>query len=543
MKRPNLCSQLQSDPSGSLSKTVTEFLCQRRWFGGKARQTRAVKVQDIIPVGLLTFDVLLAFFRVEYAEGPSEMYSVPLVEATSDESRRETAAIRLQIEGEHEPIVLLDALSNESFLQFLLDAIANARSFAGEHGVIHAVPSATLSSLWQPSEGVLSSSLMKAEQSNSSIVYGKKLVLKLFRRLEEGISPDLEIGMFLTDRAFFPNTPAVAGYLEYVDRENHLHTLGILQAFVENQGDAWQFTLDSLAEYYRRAEHAGAEAPEVPCGGILSLTESRPPSQAQEVIGPYLEAARLLGQRTAELHLALNSVRDDPNFVPEPFRVSDQENFCDSAIALLSRTFDLVRQKLHTLPPSLQSSAQFVLNSEGLISRYFRSIAGLRPSGMRSRIHGDYHLGQILFTGKDFMLIDFEGEPARSLRERRAKRSPLQDVAGILRSFQYAAHTPLLAQMSTDQKRESLDSWARFWQRWVSAVFVKRYLTTSGAAPYLPSTADETEIYLAAFMLDKAIYELGYELNNRPSWVAIPLQGIADHLLESNRALHERQQL
>lgn len=527
MKRPYLLSRLLSDPGGDLEKAVTDFLVHRRWFGGKARQIRAVKIQDIIPVGFATFDVLLSFFRVEYAQGSSETYSVPLVEASDDSGQ--TPAITVRIEGRHQPIVLIDALSNQSFLAFLLEAIASGRSFPGEHGIVRAVATSALPSLWQPSQQALQPSVMKAEQSNSSIVYGKKLILKLFRRLEEGTNPDLEIGKFLTETASFPNTPAVAGYLEYVDRDNRVHSLGILQEFVENRGDAWQFTLDSLTEYFRRAGQAGTEAPKVPGGSILSLAAA-PISQAEELIGPYLQSARLLGQRTAELHLALNSAAHDPNFSAEPFGVSDQEKFSSSAIALLSRTFDLVRQKLPTLPSGVESSAQFVLNSQNLITRYFESIPGLQPSGMRSRIHGDYHLGQVLFTGNDFMLIDFEGEPARSLSERRAKRSPLHDVAGMLRSFQYAAFTPLLAHSSARQ-RQSLDSWARYWQRWVSAAFVKSYLTTSGSARYLPSSRNETGIFLDAYMLDKAIYELGYELNNRPSWVAIPLEGIADYLL------------
>ena len=534
MKRPYLLSRLLSDPGGNLAKAVAEFLPQRRWFGGKARQIRAVKVQDIVPVGLPSFDVLLSFFRIEYTEGSGETYSVPLAEAAEDSGLSETSALTVRIEGEHQPIVLVDALSNQSFLAFLLEAIASGRSFPGEHGIMRAVATTALPAFWQPSQRPLQPALMKAEQSNSSIVYGKRLVLKLFRRLEEGTNPDLEIGRFLTEEASFPNTPAVAGYLEYVDRENRVHSLGILQEFVENQGDAWQFTLDSLADYYRRAERGGPEAPEVPDDSILSLAEATPHSQPQKVIGDYFESARLLGQRTAELHLALSSARNDLNFAPEPNVLSDQEKFSNSAIALLSRTFDLLRQKQHTLPSSIQSSAQFVLNSEGLIARYFESIPGLKPSGMRSRIHGDYHLGQVLFTGDDFMLIDFEGEPARSLSERRAKRSPLQDVAGMLRSFQYAAYTPLLAQSSV-QKRQSLDSWARYWQRWVSAAFVKSYLKTSGPAAYLPATKRATEVFLDAYMLDKAIYELGYELNNRPSWVPIPLEGIADYFLRSHQ--------
>jgi maltose alpha-D-glucosyltransferase / alpha-amylase len=531
MSRFALQSQFLSRLSEHLPQAMAEFLVHRRWFGGKARQIRAVQIRDIVPLDIETSHVLLVFVHVGYASGPGETYSVPLIQRankTSDQS--ETPTLTLRVEGEQEPVVLHDALSNEPFLIFLLEAIANERSFPGTRGIVRAFSTSALPSLWQPSRQPLPPSLMKAEQSNSSVVYGKKLVLKLFRRLEEGINPDLEIGRFLTEKALFPNTPAVAGYLEYVSTEGRPHSLGILQAFVRNRGDAWQFTLAALAEYYRWAAHAGTETLEVPGGSLLSIAEVELSDQARNKIGAYMDSARLLGQRTAELHLALNSQPDGLDFSPEPFRLSDQEKFCDSALDLLSRTFDLFRQRLQALSPRIQNAAQLVLNSEDQIQNHFRSIPELKLSGMRSRIHGDYHLGQILVSGDDFVIIDFEGEPARPLSERRAKRSPLQDVAGMLRSFHYAAYAPLLAEPENDAKLQSLGPWARYWQRWVSAAFLKSYLTTSGAAPYIPGTRSETEVLLTAFMLDKAVYELGYELNNRPLWVAIPLEGVSDLL-------------
>ncbi len=531
MSRAILQSQFLPRLSERLPEAMADFLVHRRWFGGKARQIRAVNIQDIIPLDIGTFAVLLTFVTVEYASGPSETYSVPLIQVVSNPpTQSEVPTLTVLVEGEREPVVLHDALSNESFLTFLLDSIASESSFPGAQGIIRAVPTSALPSLWQPSQGQLQPSLMKAEQSNSSVVYGKKLVLKLFRRLEEGINPDLEIGRFLTEKVSFPNTPAVAGYLEYVSHDGRLHSLGILQAFAQNRGDAWQFTLDALTDYYRRAEQAGTEAPEVASGSLLSLVEAEFSAQTQGEVGTYLDSAKLLGQRTAELHLALNSVQGDPDFSPAPFRLSDQEKLCDSALEQLSRTFELFRKKQHALPSHIQRAAQLVLDSEDHVKKYFRSIPELRFSGMRSRIHGDYHLGQVLFTGDDFVIIDFEGEPARPLSERRGKSSPLQDVAGMLRSFHYAAYAPLLTQTHDEGKLQRLAPWARYWQRWVSAAFLKSYMKTSEAAPYIPGTRSESEVLLNAYMLDKAIYELGYELNNRPQWVAIPLEGISDLL-------------
>jgi trehalose synthase-fused probable maltokinase len=527
MSRPTLQDKFLSCLIEQLPHAMGDFLLRQRWFGGKAKKVRSIEIQDVVPVDGGTFAVFLAFVHIEFASGPGETYSVPLIETARDNPPQAgMPTLTVAVEGVQEPVVLLDALASEPFLVSLLDAIANGRCFPGAHGMVRAVATRALPSIWQPSEP-LQPSLMKAEQSNSSVIYGGKLVLKLFRRLEEGTSPDLEIGRFLTERVFFPNTPVVAGYLEYADREERTHSMGILQAFVPNRGDAWQFTLDALADYYVRAGQAGS-APDVPGISLLSLAAGAFPAEAEREIGTYLDSARLLGQRTAELHLALNSIEGDPDFSPEAIRASDQQAFCNSAQELLVSTFNVLRQKMHALPPRIQSSARAVLDAEDRIKSYFSSIPEFKLSGTRSRIHGDYHLGQVLFTGDDFVIIDFEGEPARALKERRAKRSPLQDVAGMLRSFHYAAYAPLLSQPQSDEKLQSLGPWARYWQRWVSAAFLKSYLETSGDAPHIPATQSETEVLLDVYMLDKAIYELAYELNNRPLWVAIPLEGISD---------------
>ena len=256
------------------------------------------------------------------------------------------------------------------------------------------------------------------------------------------------------------------------------------------------------------------------------------PSQVQARVGPNLESARLLGERTDELHLELCCDSNDPAFSPEPFRVEDGRMFSDSALALLTRTFGALRQKLPELAERAQRDAQRLLSLEEKIHRRFALLKDLPVTAMRCRIHGDYHLGQLLFTGDDFMIIDFEGEPARPLSERRTKRLPLQDVAGMLRSFHYAAYAPILGEGGSGAEVDRLNVWSRYWYKWVSATFLRTYLEVSGGAPYLPHTRPELETLLDIYILDKAVYELGYELNNRPRWVAIPLEGILASLRE-----------
>ena len=252
----------------------------------------------------------------------------------------------------------------------------------------------------------------------------------------------------------------------------------------------------------------------------------------QETISSYLPTAQLLGQRTAELHIALASDAVDPHFAPEPFSILYQRSIYQTMRSLTAQSFPLLRQRLKGLPQTVRGEAQRVLDREQDVLKRFQAILGRKITAMRIRCHGDYHLGQVLYTGKDFVIIDFEGEPARPLSERRIKRSPLRDVAGMLRSFHYAAYTTLFNQeaegvyASHPEALAFLEPWARFWYLWVSAVFLKTYCENASRASFLPRTREELQVLLDAYLLEKAVYELDYELNNRPDWVRIPLQGI-----------------
>jgi len=520
---------------GIVPSALPEFLVKQRWFGAKARTISSVEVSDIIPFhsdGLRSYFILA---QVKYTSGPVETYDIPLVPAPDGAAQPDSSLLlRIQPGGSPEVIVLKDALTDENFLAHLLDAIATGVSLRGARGMVRAVSTPTLQSLWQPSQGLLTPSLMHAEQSNSSVVYEKRLVLKIFRRLEEGLNPDLEIGSFLAGRTWFGNVPPLAGYLEYLGEGGTRTALGLLQGYVTNQGDAWQFTLKALAEYYERAPRSDGLVIEIPHAPLLNLWHQALPDGARQRIGPYLDAAALLGRRTAELHLALASAPEDHDFAPQPLCEADLRTFANSALQLLTANFDLLRRLRNGMPEHSRQDADSVLGLEEFARRRFQRLAGLKISAVVTRIHGDYHLGQVLFTGNDFVIIDFEGEPARPLEERRKKRSPLQDVAGMLRSFHYAAYALLLQQQSgersTQKQLQVLGHWAQYWQKWVSATFLKTYLEVSGNSNFIPQDREELALLLDLYLLDKAVYELGYELNNRPSWVRIPLDGISQLL-------------
>lgn len=518
-----------------LPSVLPKFLAKQRWFGGKARTIRSVQLSDVVPFYCGTLHSYLTLAQVKYAGGAVETYDIPLVRVSDVLAQPGTSSLMtVRPEGFPEEIVLKDALTDDQFLTCLLDAMSKGMSLRGGRGWVRAASTPALQALWQPSEGSLTSSLMHAEQSNSSVVYEKRLVLKMFRRLENGLNPDLEIGSFLTGKTSFRNVPPLAGYLEYGTDGGTNSALGMLQAYVVNQGDAWQLTLEALAEYYERAPGWGDPGTcEIPQASILSLCGQSIPDEARRRLSSYLDSAALLGRRTAELHLALASAPQDPDFAPQPFSEADCQAFASSAVQLLTANFELLRRLKDGMPGQTRLEADTVLKLEDTARRRFQLLTGMKSSALVTRIHGDYHLGQVLFTGSDFVIIDFEGEPARPLEERRKKRSPLQDVAGMLRSFHYAAYAPLLqleTQRSPRAELQALGNWAQYWQRWISATFLKKYLDVCGDAIFIPKGRQELALLLDLYLMDKAVYELGYELNNRPTWVRIPLDGLSQLL-------------
>jgi maltose alpha-D-glucosyltransferase/alpha-amylase len=260
----------------------------------------------------------------------------------------------------------------------------------------------------------------------------------------------------------------------------------------------------------------------------LTATEREEADPVDELIGPYLDAAQLLGRRTGELHRALSQERRDPAFAPEPYSSHYQRSIYQSMRNLLGRAMQLLERRLPGLPEGAQPLAGEVLALAGVTEGRYRAILGERLDALRIRVHGDYHLGQVLYTGDDFAILDFEGEPARPLSERKLKRSPLRDVAGMLRSFDYATHGALEALRQRGEREGALEAWRNAWQVRVSAAFLRSYLDVVADTGILPRDPERLAVLLDAYLLDKAMYELTYELNNRPTWVTIPLQGILD---------------
>jgi maltose alpha-D-glucosyltransferase/alpha-amylase len=524
----------------SVEGLLPDWLVTRRWFGGKARKVQTVRINEIVPISAVReaprYGIVLA--RVSYGDGEPETYQLPIGVAYGEEAERLAhdqpvgVIARLPTRGSDTPALLYDATYDSRFNTTLLDAIGRRRRFKGATGEITAFPTKVFRTLRGPESESLAAHLMSVEQSNSSVNYEDRLILKLFRRPDKGINPDLEIGRSLTEQARFANAPRVAGMLEYGRRRGEPMTLGILQEHVANEGDAWEYTVDSMASFMERAlTEASDEAPASTPGATspLSLRDEEPPALAHDLIGLYLQSAGLLGRRTAEMHLALASVADAA-FSPEEFTPFYIRSVDQSMRNQLRRVMPVLRSGLSDLTDEARPLAETVLDSGQEIRRRTQAALHAGLSGARIRIHGDYHLGQVLYTGKDFVIIDFEGEPARPLSERRLKRSPLRDVAGMVRSFDYATNVAIrrLAEVGAigPERRSEAEAWGEFWYRWVTASFLTSYFETTAGSAFLPPSDEEIGHLLEAFLLDKAVYEVGYELNNRPDWAEIPLRGI-----------------
>ena len=519
----------------ALEQILPGYMQPRRWFGAKARKIKGLVVRDVLmlPAGAAT--AYLVLVDLSYTEGSPDTYMIPMAYASGErvdellQDWRYTAIARVQL-GRGESGLIYEPLIDRDFCTALLELIVGRRRLRGDRGEVVGSPARALRGLLSDLSGPLEPSVVRAEQSNSSITYGSRLILKLFRKVEPGVNPDLEVGRFLSDQQGFAHTPPVAGMLEYQQGKSEPMTLGILQGFVPNEGDAWYYTLDALRRYFDQIQVADSEPPVVVAslGNMLDAAQGEPPSLAAEYITDYLDAAGLLGQRTGELHLALAAAPGDPAFAPEEFSTLYQRSVYQAMQTLSSQVIATLRKAAPGLPEAVRGDVELLLSREAELKARFKRITAAKIDTVRTRVHGDYHLGQVLYTGNDFMIIDFEGEPVRPLSERRIKRSPLRDVAGMLRSFQYACFSVLFERLPDARPEEAarLRRWADLWIFWVSASFLKRYLSTTAGAAFIPARRDELQILLDAFVLEKAIYEINYELNNRPTWLTIPLQGV-----------------
>jgi maltose alpha-D-glucosyltransferase / alpha-amylase len=530
---------LFKEKRGPLEAVLTGYLRQRRWFGGKARKLETLKISDTVRIKIGPRAIAnLLILRVEYSDGSRESYLLPITCARGEraEQIREQAPgaiVALLSSDGRDAGLLFDAMWDERFTAALMGLIRKGRPHKDAGGVLTVIPTRAARMLIPRSEEMPEARVLQSEQSNTSVFFGDRVILKLFRRIESGINPDFEIGHALTEKVHFDYTPPLAGALTYKPPHQDPATIAIAHGFIENQGDAWQFTLEYLSRYYENALAKEVEIESAPMTDIqnpLDCVALQAPELARELFGVYQQHAELLGQRSGEFHCALASLSAEPDFKPDPFTMFYRQAQYQSMRGLCTQVFRMLRERRLAVPEPYQDDMRRVLALEAAILDRFRPIKDYYFTSTRIRTHGDYHLGQVLFTGKDFMIMDFEGEPARSLNERRDKVSALRDVAGMLRSLHYASFAALfsLRERGSPIRRENAEPWRKYWYLWSGAAFLRGYLAVTAQSGFMPRDRDELVILVHAYALEKAIYELGYELNNRPDWIGIPLQGILE---------------
>nr|MBA2744413.1 putative maltokinase [Chthoniobacterales bacterium] len=500
------------------------YVRNRRWFGSKARSVSGMRVAEQLSISNDAEAARIWFIEVTYRDGAPETYTLPVKIARGDAAREvaQTAphAVIARFAGLEETI-LHDAVWDAHFRENLFRLMAERQRFGGRSGEVVGLAGNALAG----GDNALPSTVLGVEQSNSSMVFENKYFLKLYRKLEDGVNPDVEVTRFLSENTAFTNVPAFAGAVEYRRDRAEPTVICAMQTAVTSEGDAWSMTLDSVSRFYERvlARKADLQSDIVAAGAVLN----------DLIGGIYPERAKLLGERTAELHLALASEAEDKRFAPEPFNAMGQRSVFQNMRATVRRSWELLGKKLAQLPSNFREEAAGIFAAEKQILAQQQRILDRVSGAAKIRIHGDYHLGQVLYTGKDFIILDFEGEPARALSERKLKRSALRDVAGMMRSFQYAAYSALWQPSMRSEDIPFLERWADLWYRQMSGVFLQSYLNTSAGAAFLPPREEDLQVMLEAYLLDKAVYEVGYELNNRPDWVVIPIRGIK-HILQQS---------
>ncbi|MEJ5254178.1 MAG: maltose alpha-D-glucosyltransferase [Acidimicrobiales bacterium] len=531
-----------------LERALRSFLVRNRWYAGRARSVRSLELLDVVPLstGKSKPGAFVLLTQVEYSEGEPETYVVPLTVAPAGRAEAIIAenpnagVAWVHVRSSGERLLLIDALVDPLFLNAALAIFRNRRPFraAGSSGgVIRTWSSAQLRRVLAQADD-LSVQPLTSEQSNTSAVFGSSVVMKVFRRAQEGVNPDLEIGRYLTG-AGFPHAAPLLGALEYHRGRGEPRTLAVLSQYVPNEGDAWHYTLDALGLFYERASTSLSDSDiEIPLwSNLVDSVGLMPPDPIADAIGPYLDSASLLGRRTAELHLALARGEEEA-FAPEPFTSLYQRSLYQSMRAQVRPTLQLLRKALDDLDDRTRQDAEELIACESQVLGIFSEVTSHRIDAARIRLHGDYHLGQVLHSGRDFFIIDFEGEPSRSPTERRIKRGALVDVAGMCRSFQYAVEVGLRAfedrGLVSPDARQTLELAGLAWQTWVTIRFLTGYLEAADGAPFVPKDPDDVRILLIAHTLEKGLYEIRYELNSRPGWAPIPIRGVR-HLLEDLR--------
>ena len=505
-----------------LSDVLEDYISKQRWYGGKASKLKYIELSDYFRIqkdGEVYYGLIL---EINFVEAFYQHYFLPIAFVTDENFAKKDRILPLSINGQKGFII--DAINLEAFRKLVFERILNAQ------------PKDTTRVQYHKSEkfkntGYESSRFLGLEQSNTSIIYNDKFILKFFRRIYADKNPDYEMSCFLSEKKEFKNTPNYLGSLNIIDSDNVYITIALMQEKVENQGDAWEYMLGEMHKVFSNLEYKNIDVNSLPTTELyLRLKIKDVPAQIIDWVGLNLFLKiQTLANRTAEMHIVLGSEFEDTAFTPTRFNGDYTVWLKNRLLYQFQNRLNTIENNLHKLEGLALELAKEFLNNKNIIRKRFVNFDWTKLKGERIRVHGDYHLGQILVKDDDFYILDFEGEPESTIRDRKVKQPPLKDVAGMFRSFHYAIYATIFNNSDKYiQSQETLFEAAEVLYSYITSVFLATYMEAILEANLNIGYNKERNFLLKYCLLEKAVYELGYELNSRPRWALIPLKGISN---------------
>ncbi len=506
-----------------LSDVLGDYILKQRWYGGKASKIKYIELSEYFRIqqfGEVYYGLIL---EIDFVEAFYQHYFLPIAFVTDESFAQKDRILPISIHGNQGYII--DATYLESFRKLVFERILTA------------LPKDTTKVQYHKSQfftnvSYESSRFMGLEQSNTSIIYNDKYVLKFFRRIYADKNPDFEMSLFLSEKKGFKNTPAYIGSVNVLDSDNDYITIGLLQQMVPNEGDAWEYMLKELHKVFSNLEDKNIKISSLPNTALFQrLSIKDIPPQIIDWAGLNLfSKIKTLAKRTAEMHIALGSEFEETAFTPAHFNDDYTVWLKNRMLYQFQNRLNTIENNLHKLEGLALELAHEFLDKKKIIRKRFVTFDWTKLKGERIRVHGDYHLGQVLVQGDDFYVLDFEGEPESTIRDRKVKQPPLKDVAGLFRSFHYAIYATIFnnSKEHYNASQDDLFEAGEILYRYITGLFLGTYVTETQNANLNLGYNQERIFILKYCLLEKAVYELGYELNSRPQWAVIPLKGISN---------------
>ncbi len=504
-----------------LSEVLEKYITKQRWYGGKSSKLKYIDLTEYFRIQQHDEVYYGLILEVNFEEAFYQHYFLPIAFVSDPSFAKEDRIMGLSIKGQDGFII--DAINLEAFRKLVFERILNAEPYDTSRVQYHRGDSFVASQYE-------SSRFMGMEQSNTSVIINDRLVIKFFRRIYADKNPDYEMSRFLSDKKGFPNTPSYQGSINIIDADGSYVTIALMQGLVENQGDAWEYMLDKFKGVFHNLEHKKLKVKDLPETDMFErLAIADVPPRIIDWVGlNLLLEMQQMARRTAQMHIALGSEFEETAFAPERFNGDYEVWLKNRMLYQFQNRLNTLENNMHKLDGLALELANNFLENKNLIRKRFVSFDWTKLKGERLRVHGDYHLGQILVKDGDFYILDFEGEPESTIRDRKVKQPPLKDVAGLFRSFHYAIYATIFNHGEEfPYPQKELFEAGEILYRYIIGVFLRTYTDAIRDANINIGYDQERVFILKYAMLEKAVYELGYEMNARPRWAVIPLEGIA----------------